>query len=419
MSETKTKKRTLCPYCGHIEPDTFERCPACGGFLDELSRRVSQQHMGPWYIHSRKMPYRPGCSYEVITKQIQSGKLKPTSILRGPTTQQFWMPAKRTPGVAHLLGYCHHCGVDVDPTSIRCPRCKAKFIRPNDRNQLGLAPYDPSVFAEVAKIQSQLASQSGTPTQPQQSTPSDTPPPPPSTETDTTDAPTTPPPAAAQVTITSMPNRSKTHAYSEDLDPTSTTAPPHNRPSEQDPDNAMYQDEADNPAPTQSQPSDSSNLNQATAWIDNAADDADDLEGILTEPIYPLNTPQASTRTVSPFVWIVIIINLLLIGIAGYLVYQQTDQTNQPSTPPLNPSQNTPDTPNSPDIRPDLIPTPNDNPTPPITTNNTPNTPSNPPNTTPPDNTTPPNYTKPPQKSDGSFFGIPTEPDTPKPNTTD
>lgn len=139
MADDKSKL-ILCPYCGSTQSEPEDRCVACGGFFDNLSLKVTQQHMGPWFVRDRHHPFRPGCSYEVLKKQIERGKVRPTTIVRGPTTRQFWSIARNVPGVAHLLGYCHACGSHVETTAERCPQCQTRFLEPQVRDKLGLAP---------------------------------------------------------------------------------------------------------------------------------------------------------------------------------------------------------------------------------------------------------------------------------------
>ncbi|MBI1371129.1 MAG: hypothetical protein GC162_21065 [Planctomycetes bacterium] len=146
------RKIILCPYCGHVNPGPAERCTGCGGFFDPLSRKVTQQHMGPWFIRDSDNPFRPGCTYEVLVKQIQRGKVTPNTILRGPTTKQFWSVARNVPGIANLLGFCHNCGERFDGQNVKsCPNCHSHFPMPNDRQKLGIDPEDPGVFIEVEK----------------------------------------------------------------------------------------------------------------------------------------------------------------------------------------------------------------------------------------------------------------------------
>ena len=132
-------KIVLCPYCGQTQPPT-KRCTACGGLFEPLSRRATQIAMGPWTVRDKAQPFRPGFSYETLTKLIAAGRIGPTTVLRGPTTRQFWSIARNIPGVAHLFGYCHQCSqhVPTDPSPSRCPFCEAPFRRVRQRNELGL-----------------------------------------------------------------------------------------------------------------------------------------------------------------------------------------------------------------------------------------------------------------------------------------
>lgn len=128
----------LCPYCGGATPDQ-PRCIACNGLLDPLSRQATQNAMGPWFVRDEQQPHRPGCSYETIVALIARGKVNTESIVRGPTTAQFWYPAKRVPGVANRLGICHACQAAVAAESA-CPTCHVSFEVEGDRQILGLLP---------------------------------------------------------------------------------------------------------------------------------------------------------------------------------------------------------------------------------------------------------------------------------------
>lgn len=94
--------------------------------------------MGPWAIRDEDHPFRPGCSYETIRDLVARGKITPNTIVRGPPTNQFWALAKRTPGVAHLLGACHNCGHPARATDFLCGTCGAAFGVDQDRQHMGL-----------------------------------------------------------------------------------------------------------------------------------------------------------------------------------------------------------------------------------------------------------------------------------------
>lgn len=135
--EVSASRTVLCPYCGAASLRS-DRCESCLGHFDPLSRQATQNHMGAWYIRDLEHPFRPGCTYGVIRALVKKGKLTPQSVVRGPSTRQFWELARRTPGVAHLFGICHACQVGVGVGEVRCEGCGASFDIPTDRQYLGL-----------------------------------------------------------------------------------------------------------------------------------------------------------------------------------------------------------------------------------------------------------------------------------------
>lgn len=139
---TPQLRSLICPFCGELTADTG-RCQRCSARFDPLSRQASQNAMGPWFVRDGAMPYRPGCNYSTIQRLAGSGGLELNSVLRGPSTHQFWMLARHTPGVAHLLGVCHNCGTDVDPASFSCTGCHEVFSVDRDRQHIGLGPVRP------------------------------------------------------------------------------------------------------------------------------------------------------------------------------------------------------------------------------------------------------------------------------------
>lgn len=135
-------RAVLCPYCGAVSTNV-QKCTGCGGHLDALSRQATQNSMGPWYVRDEDRPYRPGCSYDTLSKLCESGKVTTETVLRGPTTGQFWMLARRVPGIAHKLGVCHSCQGPAKPDEYACRACGAVFAGERDRQHLGLGPIRP------------------------------------------------------------------------------------------------------------------------------------------------------------------------------------------------------------------------------------------------------------------------------------
>jgi len=139
---TPMPKAVLCPYCGSVSRNV-QRCDACQGHLDALSRQATQNGMGPWQVHNAAKPFAPGCSYEVLHKLIDAGRVSEHSVIRGPTTGQFWMLARRVPGVSHLVGWCHSCQTAARKDEYACRSCGAVFSGDRDRQHLGLGPIRP------------------------------------------------------------------------------------------------------------------------------------------------------------------------------------------------------------------------------------------------------------------------------------
>ena len=139
MAKTKV---VICPYCGETQP-AGERCRACGGFFEPHSRQATHNAMGPWFVRDDTRPYQPGCSYETLVRMIRSGRVTKYTIIRGPSTRQFWTVAKHVPGIAHLLGYCPNCDAQVEAHDLGCHACGLQFGAYLDRNYLGLPDIKP------------------------------------------------------------------------------------------------------------------------------------------------------------------------------------------------------------------------------------------------------------------------------------
>ena len=139
MAKTKV---VICPYCGESQPAN-DLCRACGGYFDDLSRQATHNDMGPWFIRNIRSPYQPGCSYETLIKLIERGQIDKYTIIRGPTSKQYWTIARRIPGLSHLLGYCHNCDAKVIPDDHGCAACGEPFGAYLERNLLGLPDIRP------------------------------------------------------------------------------------------------------------------------------------------------------------------------------------------------------------------------------------------------------------------------------------
>ncbi|MCA9297036.1 MAG: hypothetical protein KC983_10975, partial [Phycisphaerales bacterium] len=146
MSRTKL---LICPYCGETQSES-ERCTSCGGLFEPLSRQATHNAMGPWYIRDVGQPFRPGCSHDTLMMLVDRGVVTRTTVVRGPTTRQFWTVARRVPGLAHRLGYCHACDARVDAGDESCHACGAAFSVYFDRNDLGLPEIRPLPWEDAS-----------------------------------------------------------------------------------------------------------------------------------------------------------------------------------------------------------------------------------------------------------------------------
>lgn len=176
-SPTPQLRRLICPFCGAMTSDSG-RCASCHARFDPLSRQASQNEMGPWFVRDSSSPHRPGCNYSTIKRLIENKVIEPNSVLRGPSTRQFWMLAKHVPGVSQLLGVCHNCGADVATDAFACGSCHETFSTDRDRQHLGLGPMRPlpgmgdvqllAMRAEPAKGAEQVSGPSAIPLSPRE-----------------------------------------------------------------------------------------------------------------------------------------------------------------------------------------------------------------------------------------------------------
>lgn len=157
-----------CPYCGHLpESPGASRCSNCGGLFEPLSRKATQLAMGAWFVRDEARPFMPGFNDAILRHQVASGRVKADTIVRGPTTHQFWMRADQTPGVSRLLGKCHACGGGVSPEDQTCKTCHADLSLPTDIDRLGLMFTDAEArHAAQAEVQAQRVAPPPKPAQP-------------------------------------------------------------------------------------------------------------------------------------------------------------------------------------------------------------------------------------------------------------
>lgn len=157
--------QTPCPYCG-TPHDSSEvgRCSSCNGLFEPLSQTATQLAMGPWYVRDEDRPFMPGFNEAILRQQVAAGRITANTIMRGPTTDQFWMNAADVPGVSRLMGTCHSCHQAVEPTDTTCHFCKSDLSLPDDVDSLGLRYPTDAARAQAQKDMAQAQSAKPKPT---------------------------------------------------------------------------------------------------------------------------------------------------------------------------------------------------------------------------------------------------------------
>ena len=129
----------VCPYCGSMHKDHLpDVCQHCNGPLDPESREQTRRDLGPWFVQNVSRPFAPGMRYEKLLRCMSEGQIRSTSVVRGPTTSQFWTVARKVPGLSHHFGLCHACQAPASPEDEACLTCGASFRISLDRDRMGL-----------------------------------------------------------------------------------------------------------------------------------------------------------------------------------------------------------------------------------------------------------------------------------------
>lgn len=122
-----------CVYCGQVIPRSSDRCEHCRTSLSLAVRKASREVVGPWYYLDPRNPSGRGVTFETLIKMMEKGRIRPDSIVRGPTTHQDWMYAAEAPRLAKYLGMCPHCFAEAKPEDTYCVRCQLNMNqRPAD-----------------------------------------------------------------------------------------------------------------------------------------------------------------------------------------------------------------------------------------------------------------------------------------------
>lgn len=130
--------RYVCPFCGSMRELAEGPCPRCTMENTTNTRQATKARIGPWYVLQARNPAAPGMKFDTLLAFVRKGRVKPRTIVRGPTTHQLWRFAAHVKGLSREFGICHSCGGAIERTGALCPHCN----RPQD------PPRNPDVFIE-------------------------------------------------------------------------------------------------------------------------------------------------------------------------------------------------------------------------------------------------------------------------------
>jgi hypothetical protein len=134
----------VCPYCGAVNESPTGPCPNCSLENTPTGRKATKSRIGPWYVLQRRNPAAPGMKYEMLLNFVRKGRVKPRTVVRGPTTHQLWRFAAHVKGLSREFGLCYSCGGKIESSSTVCPQC----------NRLQLAPLNPDALLESGDAES-------------------------------------------------------------------------------------------------------------------------------------------------------------------------------------------------------------------------------------------------------------------------
>jgi hypothetical protein len=98
-------------------------------------------------------------NFATLLLLIQKGRVTARSVIRGPTTSQFWRHAAKVKGVSREFGLCWHCGQDVSRVARVCGNCKRMQEPPINPDVLLEAGADPATQELTEKVWTEKAAE--------------------------------------------------------------------------------------------------------------------------------------------------------------------------------------------------------------------------------------------------------------------
>jgi hypothetical protein len=113
----------VCPFCGAVGDGSETVCPKCAMENNAAARKATKLRIGPWYVLQNRNPAAPGMKWETLLSFVRKGRIKPQSVVRGPTTHQLWRFAAHVKGLSREFGVCYSCGGSMEQGGNLCPHC--------------------------------------------------------------------------------------------------------------------------------------------------------------------------------------------------------------------------------------------------------------------------------------------------------
>lgn len=135
------RSKYVCPFCGSVNDSEQGMCPRCTMENSSATRKATKTRIGPWYVLQTRNPAAPGMTWETLLSFVRKGRVKPRSIVRGPTTHQLWRFAAHVKGLSREFSICYSCGTGIEASASLCPTC----------NRLQDAPPNPDALLEASR----------------------------------------------------------------------------------------------------------------------------------------------------------------------------------------------------------------------------------------------------------------------------
>ena len=153
--------KVVCPYCGSVNDRPHHdydnaACPKCTMADTPATRQATRARLGPWFVRQNRNPAAPGMKFDTLMGLVTRGQVTAQSVVRGPTTGQFWRFAAQVKGLSREFGVCYNCATPIDKAATICPQC----------NRLQEPPANPDVLLENAPTAAAAPSPSPSPSLP-------------------------------------------------------------------------------------------------------------------------------------------------------------------------------------------------------------------------------------------------------------